>query len=636
MSIKESSSKLYYQIASFVIPLIVYIYTLAPTVAFIDSGELATVCIKLGIAHPTGYPLFTILGNVFSNLPIGEEIYRLNLMCAVISSLACIMFFNLLTYLFENKSILENTSLKSFSDVKNIYVISLIGTLTLAFSLTFWASSNAIEVYALHIFFLVTIIYVFLRACFEKENTKYWVLFGFVLGLSFTNHLTTIFLSIGTLYLFFAINGFNQEAFKKILWIAVFFIIGLTVYIYLPVRADNPVLSWGNPHDWEHFYRHVSGKQFSVWMFSSTENAAKQFGYFTGSYPKEFGYVFLILAIPGAIRLFQANRKVFYYTFLLFIFTVLYAINYDIYDIDSYFLLAYIVSGIWIAFGLLFLYEKTEFFRKAVFIGLIIPVILIYQNYAEANENDNFYVQDYTMNVFASAQPNAIIFSTQWDFWISASFYYQYIENIRPDIIVIDKELLRRGWYLNHIEKNYPQVYNNCRIEFETYKVELTKFERFTERYTKPTSEADRQDLMKIQTAFLNLLQAIPNKNPDNPFYTTFDIEQGSPQEKIGADFKRVPQGLLVRYTKEAGFDNYQEPDFKFVVTNKKGYHYEFIMNSYFMAYLNRANYLMNFGKYDEAEELINRAIAIGSQNSQDAYRLLNKLKELRNSPPQN
>lgn len=636
MSIKESPTKLYFQIASFIIPLIVYIFTLAPTVAFIDSGELATVCIKLGIAHPTGYPLFTVLGNVFANLPIGEEIYRLNLMCAVISSLACVMFFNLLTFLFTNKNILENSLFKKLNDEKNIYLISLVSTLILAFSLTFWASSNAIEVYALHIFFLITLIYVFLKACFDQENVKYWMLFGFVLGLSFTNHLTTIFLSVGTLYLFFAINGFNQVSFKKILWIAVFFVIGLTVYVYLPVRADNNVLSWGNPYDWEHFYRHVSGKQFSVWMFSSSENAVKQFGYFTGSFPKEFGYIFLILAIPGAIRLFQANRKIFYYTFLLFIFTVLYAINYDIYDIDSYFLLAYIVSGIWIAFGLLFLYEKMEFFRKAVFISIIIPLILIFQNYSEANENDNFYVQDYTMNVFASAEPNAIILSTQWDFWISASFYYQYVKNIRPDIIVIDKELLRRGWYLNHIEKSYPEVYNNCRAEFEIYKAELTKFERFPERYTKPTSEADRQDLMRIQTGFINLLQSLVSKNPNRAFYTTFEVEKGSPQERIGADYKRIPQGLLIRYTKDNGFDNYNEPDFKFVVTNRKGYHYEFIMNAYSMAYLNRANYLMNFGKYDESEILINKAIALGTDTNQDAFRLLNKLKEIRNLPPQN
>jgi hypothetical protein len=45
-----------------VFAFLVYLKTLAPSVTFIDSGELAAVACTLGIAHPTGYPLFTLLG----------------------------------------------------------------------------------------------------------------------------------------------------------------------------------------------------------------------------------------------------------------------------------------------------------------------------------------------------------------------------------------------------------------------------------------------------------------------------------------------------------------------------------------------------------------------------------------------
>ncbi len=77
--------------------------TLAPTVTFIDSGELATVATKLGVAHPTGYPFFTVLGRVFTLIPVGDEIYRLNMMSAFVSSAALLMFFNLMTFLLGNK-----------------------------------------------------------------------------------------------------------------------------------------------------------------------------------------------------------------------------------------------------------------------------------------------------------------------------------------------------------------------------------------------------------------------------------------------------------------------------------------------------------------------------------------------------
>jgi hypothetical protein len=74
---------------------VVYVRTLAPTVTFIDSGELAAVASTLGVAHPTGYPLFTLLGWVFSRLPfIPEPIVGLNLMAALFCSAGVYLFYH--------------------------------------------------------------------------------------------------------------------------------------------------------------------------------------------------------------------------------------------------------------------------------------------------------------------------------------------------------------------------------------------------------------------------------------------------------------------------------------------------------------------------------------------------------------
>ncbi|MFA7420189.1 MAG: DUF2723 domain-containing protein, partial [Melioribacteraceae bacterium] len=72
--------KKYYAFISALIVFIVYLFTLAPSVIQIDSGELATVQSTLGIAHPTGYPLFTIIGYLFLKLPLPfTKIYQANL-----------------------------------------------------------------------------------------------------------------------------------------------------------------------------------------------------------------------------------------------------------------------------------------------------------------------------------------------------------------------------------------------------------------------------------------------------------------------------------------------------------------------------------------------------------------------------
>ena len=74
--------------------LIVYFTTLAPSVGFIDSGELAAVASTLGVAHPTGYPLFTLIGWMFANVPVGsEEIVRLNAMAAIFCAVGVFLFF---------------------------------------------------------------------------------------------------------------------------------------------------------------------------------------------------------------------------------------------------------------------------------------------------------------------------------------------------------------------------------------------------------------------------------------------------------------------------------------------------------------------------------------------------------------
>jgi hypothetical protein len=630
-------------ILAFVIPFVLYIFTLVPGLYFIDTGELATACIKLGIAHPTGYPLFTLIGRLFTLLPIGEDIYELNLMCAIMSAIATFVFFHLMHFVItelnlngENKD--EQLFKKLDGNEALVNVIALSGSLVLAFSNTFWNTANSLEVYSLHVLFIITVIYVFLKACKGyveskgKDDLRYWILFAFILGLSFSNHLTTIFLSIGFIYLYFAINGFKKSAYIRIAAMAVPFIGALTVYIYFFLRGNNPVLSWDYPVNLSNFYRHVSGKQFSVWMFSSTEAAGKQFSYYLSAFPKEFFYFPLIVAIFGLFSAFKKQRKFFYFTVLLFVFNILYAINYDIHDIDTYFLLSYIVASIWFTLGLIFIYEKMKLNMNVILLlAVLFPAICIYANYNENNESKSNYVKEYTENVFASARPNSIVFSTQWDFWVSASFYYQLTKNYRPDVTVLDKELMRRSWYLRHIRIHFPVVYERSKQEFDAYETELFKFEKETDRYTKPTTEMDRQDLIKIQNTFAALLNGIVKKNIDDHYiYTTYEIEEDK-KERFGAEYVRVPEGLLIRMAKTIDFDStYTEPDIKYTKTVNPDYYHSFLMNTYYMMFLNRASYLMNVNKFDISENYVKRALEL-KPNDKTGTGMLKRINEMRN-----
>jgi hypothetical protein len=654
----KNKTKLIFAVLSFVISLVVYILTLAPGVFFVDSGELAVACIRLGIAHPTGYPLFTILGRVFSFIPSAEPVYILNLSSALFSSVAVLIFFYLISYILSLTDRFEKINLnkkKKYFQIPDLinYLISFSCSLILAFSFTFWNTANSIEVYNLHKIFLVLLLLTFIKSNFydlfskklEGNSSKYWMLFAFLTGLSFTNHLSTLFLAIGMIYLYFATNGFNKESFRRLVYLIPLFVLGLTPYIYLFLRAEHALVAWGYPHNWENFVRHISGKQFSVWMFSSTDTMVKQFNHFIEVYPRELSVFVLIIVLFGLFELYRADIRLFLFTLLIFCFTVLYSINYDIYDIDSYFLAAFIISALWSGMGLKFIYKWISNanlqgnVRKYIFYMLLIilPGFLLFSNYGKNDESKNYFVRDYTFNIFNSARQNSIIMSTQWDFWVSASWYYQYIKGMRPDVLVVDKELFRRGWYLRHIKVHYPDFYQRIKPEFDAYETELIKFEKFTNRYLEPKSEAERKELEKIQVAFYNFLNAVVDKNQDKNFYTTYEIEDIKVQlEKFGKDYNKIPEGLLVKYTKSADFDStYKDPDFKIDFSNNTIYYYEFLMKNYYRAIMLRANYLMNFGKYDEAEKLVNLAVELENKApanipSREAGKILNKIQELK------
>ena len=80
-------------IAIFLISLAVYVLTLAPTVTFVDSGELILATKALGVAHPPGFPLYLILTHLASVVPVGSIAARVNFASALYGALAASVIF---------------------------------------------------------------------------------------------------------------------------------------------------------------------------------------------------------------------------------------------------------------------------------------------------------------------------------------------------------------------------------------------------------------------------------------------------------------------------------------------------------------------------------------------------------------
>src|SRR5690348_4479632 len=77
--------------AVFLVALVVYSWTLAPTVTPTDSGELSLAAYGLGVAHPPGVPLWVMLAHLASLVPVGKVAVRINSSSAVFAAIACAM-----------------------------------------------------------------------------------------------------------------------------------------------------------------------------------------------------------------------------------------------------------------------------------------------------------------------------------------------------------------------------------------------------------------------------------------------------------------------------------------------------------------------------------------------------------------
>ncbi len=133
----------------FLVPLVVYTLTMAPTLVFWDSGEFIATAYILGIPHSPGTPLFTLVGRVFAMLPLPmEAAARINFFSVVSGSLAVLMCYliavSTLRFMFP--------ALKGGLGRFMTYAGPFTGALFLTFSYTHWLDSTETEVYALNLF----------------------------------------------------------------------------------------------------------------------------------------------------------------------------------------------------------------------------------------------------------------------------------------------------------------------------------------------------------------------------------------------------------------------------------------------------------------------------------------------------
>ncbi|MBN1517994.1 DUF2723 domain-containing protein [Candidatus Sumerlaeota bacterium] len=471
--------------------LLVYLLTANPGAYWGDGIELTTASHVLGVAHPTGYPLFMLLGKLFAMLPAGTIAYRLNLMCAcAAASLAYCSIHVAWRMLREFDPVFaQNPALRKY--------IALGAGACVAFSRGIWLQAGICEVYLLNAAAIMAAMLLIIRGM-DSRDSRWFAAAALLAGLAMGNQMLAICAAAA---LFAAILICSMQEKHRLDWTSRFVkrmavcavtgALGLGVYVYLPIRANaQPPMNWGAPVNMERTMETIRGGAYrhqrfmmetpqrpftlATWLkFAGKRGAQFVRWELQGELPAFaienrspapallIGALMLVFPLLALWRLYHAST-LFWPSCAAIGLNLFFVLTYNIPDIEGYFmpLAAWmlILAPGGVAFALRkILRDPRQTIAPAIYSLLAVPVILFIFNFTPCNYaprhmeysliGDRAYaVENYGTEVLRIAAPNALLV-TAGDNDIYTLWHLRWIEKRRPDIDIVGSNFLSMDWH---------------------------------------------------------------------------------------------------------------------------------------------------------------------------------------------
>jgi hypothetical protein len=431
-----------------------YYLTLAPGVVGYDSAELVTGSYTLGIVHPTGYPFYLLLGKLFTYLPIRSVAFRVNLLSAVLAVLSVLLLCCLIY------------------KITGSILASWAGGLFLAFAHTFWQMGTVAEVYTLHTALLGLTLLMVLRWS-ESPSPRRLYMLAFVFGLSMTNHVSSVFLLPMIVWFVWRQAGW-RASFKLLPGAAIAFILGLSPYLYFPIRfAADPPLNYVRTY----YDIDLTTPGGIWWMVSGQAYRFFAFGYSLSQYLLELksalvlfvqnytvvGFMIGMLGIPIMVR---RKRPLSVLLLALFAVNVAFFAGYAVIDKETMFLPALYLWAFFIgvgAWGLKQLIGKLEWLsfqeRRVVGASLAAAVFTVIvltgrAHWSWADMSDAYGPEIFAHRVLATVPEDSMIIGR----WSTAVIleYYQHVEGYRPDLVIFNRSRYEVASYYHYWKDGVP------------------------------------------------------------------------------------------------------------------------------------------------------------------------------------
>lgn len=502
-----------------------YAFTLGPTTWFWDTSEYIATAHILGIPHPPGNPLFVVLARAWELLlaPFGLSVaVRINLFSAFMSATTAALWF-----------LVAHRVLAFFSPSETLRRVgAAAAVLVSATAYTVWFQATVNEkVYTISLVTIALLTWIAFRwrdhteahraAPAAARPERGWhednllVLAAFILALSVGNHLMA-FLAAPALALYvFLVRPQTLLNWRLYAWSAVFAVLGLSVHLFLPLRAAlNPIINEADPT-----CQSFSGALTSVLTLGKAgcaelsaalarEQYAKPpvtlrqapfadqltnyFQYFDWQWARSlmgnvgylaparlpFTLLFLGLGLFGAWKHWKRDRVSFAYIATLFatlsvglIFYLNFKYGYgqvlargmqmdlaEVRERDYFFLVSFSVWGMWAGIGIAALWfrlmDSVPGKHAALLASPVLALALIplVLNFPYADRSDDYAARDWAYNLLMSVEPYGVLF-TNGDNDTFPLWYMQEVEGIRQDVTVIVASYFNTPWYAKQIRE---------------------------------------------------------------------------------------------------------------------------------------------------------------------------------------
>lgn len=444
-------------------------YTMAaPGLLWGDSAEFQLAAWTAGLAHPTGYPLFLILGWLWTHAlaPVFPPTRAMTLLSALFGALtagglAVVLYVTLRRTASEamrlsSQGVSSGNRTEQDSHVKlgshtGLPLVAGLGALWFALTPTFWSQALIPEVYTLNALFVVVLLWLALRIK-ARAPERYFALLALTYGASLTHHRTMLlWLPALLAYLTLALPGWWRAG-RRLLRLGVLVVLPQLLYLYIPLRgpvtpylhqrlSDDNVLSLYDG-SLRAFVAHVSGTVFSQEL-GLQMTPAERLTFVLDLGVTNVTWVGVILGLIGLVWLiWQRDWSFLALTGLGFAGIVAFGLLYAIGDVEVMFIPAWLVWIIWSVIGIQVTGAHLPFaFRPAnLLLILFLAGLIVWQHSTWADDLDrsgSTSARDRWERILAANPPrDAVLISNDRNEMVPL-WYMQFAEGRRRDLFGI-------------------------------------------------------------------------------------------------------------------------------------------------------------------------------------------------------